>query len=124
MTNEQLINELQRELEKYRHELVIMPSNHSVGRLYTSSVSLESNNSSEPFKLEELHHEIDVLRKHNKTLEENNQELEAMLLTRDIEEGRNLIYGSRSTANLADELKEMDQTQEALHSLSQVEVKH
>lgn len=106
---EHLINELQKEIEKMRSERMIIPHQHRVN--FASSLSLESTTSSEPFKVEELQQEIAELKQINRSLEESNEELQAMLLTRGLEEGRNLLNGGSSTANLADELKEMGQAQ-------------
>ncbi|XP_050067207.1 rab11 family-interacting protein 4B isoform X17 [Anopheles maculipalpis] len=65
--------------------------------------------SPESLRLEELHQEMDELRQKNKTLEEANEELQAMMLTRSIEEGRNLLNGTSNS--LAQELEAMSQNQ-------------
>jgi hypothetical protein len=91
---------------------MIIPHQHRINGLYNeSSLSLESTTSSEPFKVEELQQEIAELKQINRSLEEANEELQAMLLNRGLEEGRFLLNGGSSTANLADELKEMGQAQ-------------
>ena len=106
-----MIMELDKEVEKMRTERAILKSSAKAHFVSASSLSLESTNSSEPFRIEELQHEVDDLKKRNKYLEESNEELQAMLLTSRIEEGRNLLNGGTSTINLADELKEMGQCQ-------------
>ncbi|XP_035788338.1 rab11 family-interacting protein 4B-like isoform X6 [Anopheles albimanus] len=65
--------------------------------------------SPESLRLEELHQEMDELRQKSKALEEANEELQAMMLTRSIEEGRNLLNGP--TNSLAQELEAMSQNQ-------------
>ncbi|XP_061517790.1 rab11 family-interacting protein 4B isoform X20 [Anopheles gambiae] len=65
--------------------------------------------SPESLRLEELHQEMDELRQKNKSLEEANEELQAMMLTRSIEEGRNLLNGTSNS--LAQELEAMSQNQ-------------
>ncbi|XP_058126172.1 rab11 family-interacting protein 4 isoform X7 [Anopheles coustani] len=65
--------------------------------------------SPESLRLEELHQEMDELRQKNKSLEEANEELQAMMLTRSIEEGRNLVNGTSNS--LAQELEAMSQNQ-------------
>lgn len=113
--SEQLIMELHKEIERIRTETqAVMISvkkangfhNHSA-----SSLSLESNTSSEPFRIDEIQNELEELKLQNRQLQETNEELQAMLLNKNIEEGRNLLNGGTSMANLADELKEMGQNQ-------------
>jgi chromosome segregation ATPase len=113
--SEQLIMELHKEIERIRNETqavmaqAVRRSNfHNIS---SSSLSLESNASSEPFKIDELQGELEELRQKNKQLQESNEELQAMLLNKNIEEGRNLLNGGLSLTNLADELKEMGQNQ-------------
>ncbi|XP_052891778.1 rab11 family-interacting protein 4B isoform X8 [Anopheles moucheti] len=65
--------------------------------------------SPESLRLEELHQEMDELRQKNKSLEEANEELQAMMLTRSVEEGRNLLNGTSNS--LAQELEAMSQNQ-------------
>ncbi|XP_058126013.1 rab11 family-interacting protein 4 isoform X5 [Anopheles coustani] len=81
--------------------------------------------SPESLRLEELHQEMDELRQKNKSLEEANEELQAMMLTRSIEEGRNLVNGTSNS--LAQELEAMSQNQDTvdsttLASLTQLQV--
>ena len=59
--------------------------------------------SPESLRLEELHQEMDELRQKNKQLEEANEELQAMVLTKGVEEGRNLLNGTSNS--LAQELE-------------------
>uniref|UniRef100_A0A182K4P0 Peptidase S1 domain-containing protein n=1 Tax=Anopheles christyi TaxID=43041 RepID=A0A182K4P0_9DIPT len=81
--------------------------------------------SPESLRLEELHQEMDELRQKSKALEEANEELQAMMLTRSIEEGRNLLNGTSNS--LAQELEAMSQNQDTvdsttLASLTQLQV--
>ncbi|XP_052891781.1 rab11 family-interacting protein 4B isoform X10 [Anopheles moucheti] len=81
--------------------------------------------SPESLRLEELHQEMDELRQKNKSLEEANEELQAMMLTRSVEEGRNLLNGTSNS--LAQELEAMSQNQDTvdsttLASLTQLQV--
>lgn len=113
--SDQMIMELHKEIERIRNETQAMMASavkrshfHNIS---ASSLSLESNASSEPFKIDELQNEIEEVKLQNRQLQEANEELQAMLLNKNIEEGRNLLNGGTSTINLADELKEMGQTQ-------------
>ncbi|XP_037909272.1 rab11 family-interacting protein 4B isoform X2 [Hermetia illucens] len=65
--------------------------------------------SAETLRLEELHQELDELRQKNKILEEQNEELQAAVLSRGVEEGRHLLNGTLNS--LAQELEEMSQAQ-------------
>ncbi|XP_070492948.1 rab11 family-interacting protein 4B isoform X2 [Chironomus tepperi] len=111
--SEQLIMELHKEIERIRNDtqnvMSSMTRRSNFHNISASSLSLESNASSEPFKVEELQNELEKLKIENRQLQETNEELQAMLLNRNIEEGRNLLNGG--TSNLADELKEMGQNQ-------------
>lgn len=124
--SDQMISELHKEIERIRTEAQavmnsVRKSNGMSNQISTSSLSLESNMSStETFRVEELLGELEDLKMQNRHLNETNEELQAMLLTKNIEEGRNLLNGG--TSNLADELKEMDQGQDEalMSSLTQV----
>lgn len=113
--SEQLITELTREIERIRTEtqavMASVKKSNGFHHISSSSLSLESVNSSEPFRSDEIQLELDELRQQNRELQEANEELQAMLLNKNIEEGRNLLNGGSSMANLADELKEMGQNQ-------------
>lgn len=111
-SSDAMLIELHKEVERMRTENSILSSTKKANgyhNISASSLSLESNASSEPFRIEELQHELDQMKKRNRHLEESNEELQAMMLTKSIEEGRNLLNGG--TSNLADELKEMGQQQ-------------
>lgn len=114
--SEQMIMELHKELEKIRTEAqAVMASvkkpNGFHPQISSSSLSLESNTSSEFFRFDEIQNELEEVKQQNRQLQETNEELQAMLLNKNIEEGRNLLNGGTSMANLADELKEMGQNQ-------------
>ncbi|XP_055856895.1 rab11 family-interacting protein 4B isoform X7 [Episyrphus balteatus] len=97
--SEDLMVEMSRELERLRSES---------GRPAMPSTSPEA------LRLEELHQELDELRIQNKSLEEQNEELQAAVLTRGVEEGRHLLNGTLNS--LAQELEEMSQTQDSVDS--------
>lgn len=114
--SEQMIMELHKEIERIRTETqAVMASVKKQNRFHhqisASSLSLESNTSSEPFRIDEIQNELEEMKLQNRQLQEANEELQAMLLNKNIEEGRNLLNGGTSMANLADELKEMGQNQ-------------
>lgn len=112
--SEQLIMELTREIERIRTEtqaVMATVKKANFHHISASSLSLESNGSSETFRVEELQNELEDTKLQNRQLQEANEELQAMLLNKNIEEGRNLLNGGTSMANLADELKEMGQNQ-------------
>lgn len=112
--SDQMIMELHKEIERIRNETQVLMASavkrSNFHNISASSLSLESNASSEPFKIDELQTEIEEIKQHNRQLQEANEELQAMLLNKNIEEGRNLLNGGTSN-NLADELKEMGQSQ-------------
>jgi Rab11 family-interacting protein 3/4 len=126
--SDQMIMELHKEIERIRSEAQavmnsVRRSNGFNTQNSASSLSLESNVSSEPFRMEEILNELDDLKIHNRHLSETNEELQAMLLSKNIEEGRNLLNGG--TSNLADELKEMNQSQVTSKSRSvKVSINH
>jgi Rab11 family-interacting protein 3/4 len=113
--SDQMVIELHKEVERIRNETQAMMASavkrSNFHNISASSLSLESNASSEPFKVDDMMNEIEDLKQQNRHLQESNEELQAMLLNKNIEEGRNLLNGGTSTVNLADELKEMGQTQ-------------
>ncbi|XP_011179146.1 rab11 family-interacting protein 3 isoform X8 [Zeugodacus cucurbitae] len=90
---EELMLELSKELERLRAE---------------TGPALPTT-SPETIRLEELHQELEEMRQKNKALEEQNEELQAQVLTRGVEEGRNLLNGTLNS--LAQELEEMSQAQ-------------
>ncbi|XP_011179072.1 probable serine/threonine-protein kinase cdc7 isoform X1 [Zeugodacus cucurbitae] len=95
---EELMLELSKELERLRAE---------------TGPALPTT-SPETIRLEELHQELEEMRQKNKALEEQNEELQAQVLTRGVEEGRNLLNGTLNS--LAQELEEMSQAQDSVDS--------
>lgn len=115
-SSDQLIMELHKEIERIRTETQavmasVKRSTNGFHNISASSLSLESNTSSEFLRIEEIQNELDEVKLHNRQLEETNEELQAMLLNKNIDEGRKLLNGGCSISNLADELKEMGQHQ-------------
>lgn len=113
--SEQLIMELHKEIERIRTETQAV-----MATVKNTSISFQNNRSSsvdevdeisELLRLEEIQKELDESRQQNRELRDANEELQAMLLNKNIEEGRNLINGGNLMSNLADELKEMGQSQ-------------
>lgn len=118
-TSEELMLELSKELERLRAE---------------TGPALPTT-SPESIRLEELHQELEEMRQKNKgwlylnvikfltkknylifiikALEEQNEELQAAVLTRGVEEGRHLLNGTLNS--LAQELEEMSQAQVSLN---------
>lgn len=80
-----------------------------VDRLRSESGPAMPTTSSEAIRLEELHSELEELRQANKALIEQNEELQAIVLTRGVEEGRNLLNGTSNS--LAQELGELNDRQ-------------
>lgn len=78
-------------------------------RLRTERGPALPTTSPESLRLEELHQEMEELRQKSKQLEEANEELQAMVLTKGVEEGRNLLNGTSNS--LAQELEAMSQNQ-------------
>lgn len=113
--SEQLIMELHKEIERIRTEtqaVMATVKNTSISFQNSRSSSVdEVDEISELLRLQELQKELDDSRQQNRELRDANEELQAMLLNKNIEEGRNLINGGNLMSNLADELKEMGQSQ-------------
>lgn len=80
-----------------------------VERLRSESGPAMPTTSPETLRLEELHQELEELRQAKKALIEQNEELQAMVLTRGVEEGRNLLNGTSNS--LAQELDELNDRQ-------------
>lgn len=78
--------------------------------------------SPETLRLEELHQELEDLRQAKKSLIEQNEELQAMVLTRGVEEGRNLLNGTSNS--LAQELDELNDRQVKIFELQKKKNEH
>ncbi|KAH8270280.1 hypothetical protein KR018_006473 [Drosophila ironensis] len=96
---EELMLELSRELQKAREE---------------SGARAMPTTSPESIRLEELHQELEEMRQKNRALEEQNEELQATMLTNGVEQGRHLLNGTLNS--LAQELEEMSQAQDSVDS--------
>lgn len=113
--------------EKKQSDELMVELGKEIERLRLEKGPALPTTSPETLRLEELHTELEELRGKNKQLEETNDELQALVLTRGVEEGRNLLNGTSNS--LAKELEEMDQNQDnvenaaaSLASLSQLQV--
>lgn len=91
--------------EKLAAEDVMVELGKEIERLRSESGPALPTTSSESLRLEELHQEMEDLRIKNKYLENSNEELHAMLLSRSVEEGRNLL--NDTTNSLAQEFEAM-----------------
>lgn len=122
ITHEELIETKDSEkkylAQKLELEDLMVELGKEVDRLKTETGPAMPTTSSEALRLEELHQEIEDLRQAKKVLIEQNEELQAILLTRGVEEGRHLL---NSTSNsLAQELGELNNS-ETLASLTQLQ---
>nr|CAD7400907.1 unnamed protein product [Timema poppensis] len=91
----QLVEEMSRELEQLKAER---------GAGTSDDLNLTS-------RIRELQSQIDSLRHQNKSLQEANEELQAQMLTRSVEEGRNLLTGVNASHSLAAEFEAMSQSE-------------
>ncbi|XP_047113637.1 rab11 family-interacting protein 4 isoform X4 [Schistocerca piceifrons] len=104
--NAQVVEELSRELEMLRQEQL------ERSEMGDTSRSLSHSQQEEELaqQLCELQAELSVLRQQNKSLQESNEELQAQMLTRSLEEGRTLLTNGAGAGNsLAAELEAMSQ---------------
>lgn len=97
-------NEKRYMAEKAATEDLMIELGKELERLRSETGPALPTTSSEALRLEELHQELEELRQKNKALQEQNEELQAMVLTRGVEEGRNLLNGTTNT--LAHEMGE------------------
>lgn len=95
--------------EKLAAEDLMIELGKEVERLRSESGPAMPTTSPETLRLEELHQELEELRQTKKALIEQNEELQAMVLTRGVEEGRNLLNGT--SHSLAQELDELNDRQ-------------
>lgn len=111
--SEQHIAELHKEIERIRTDTqAVMTSVKNSNLIFSdSAVSLDSNNLSEAISFDEIQNELENLRGKSRLLQESNDELQAMLLNKNVEEGQKLLNGGFATTNLADELREFGHNQ-------------
>ncbi|XP_055528340.1 rab11 family-interacting protein 4 isoform X2 [Wyeomyia smithii] len=102
-------NEKKHKADKQAAEDLMVELGKECERLRSERGPALPTTSPESLRLEELHQEMDELRQKNKQLEEANEELQAVVLTKGVEEGRNLLNGT--TNSLAQELEAMSQNQ-------------
>ncbi|XP_055385892.1 rab11 family-interacting protein 4B isoform X4 [Condylostylus longicornis] len=108
------IRERKHDLElKESKDLMIQLSNE-LERIRAENGPALPTTSPETIRLEELHFEIEELRQQNKILLEQNEELQAAVFTRGVEEGRHLLNGTLNS--LAQELEELTQAQDSVDS--------
>ncbi|XP_058462978.1 rab11 family-interacting protein 4B isoform X4 [Malaya genurostris] len=102
-------NEKKHKADKQAAEDLMVELGKECERLRSERGPALPTTSPESLRLEELHQEMDELRQKNKQLEEANEELQAVVLTKGVEEGRNLLNGTSNS--LAQELEAMSQNQ-------------
>ncbi|XP_055619628.1 rab11 family-interacting protein 4A isoform X3 [Toxorhynchites rutilus septentrionalis] len=107
-------NEKKHKADKQAAEDLMVELGKECERLRSESGPALPTTSPESLRLEELHQEMDELRQKNKQLEEANEELQAVVLTKGVEEGRNLLNGASNS--LAQELEAMSQNQDTVDS--------
>lgn len=107
-------NEKKHKADKQAAEDLMVELGKECERLRSERGPALPTTSPESLRLEELHQEMDELRQKNKQLEESNEELQAMVLTKGVEEGRNLLNGTSNS--LAQELEAMSQNQDTVDS--------
>ncbi|XP_062717146.1 rab11 family-interacting protein 4 isoform X4 [Aedes albopictus] len=107
-------NEKKHKADKQAAEDLMVELGKECERLRTERGPALPTTSPESLRLEELHQEMEELRQKSKQLEEANEELQAMVLTKGVEEGRNLLNGTSNS--LAQELEAMSQNQETVDS--------
>ncbi|XP_055312249.1 rab11 family-interacting protein 4A isoform X4 [Sitodiplosis mosellana] len=100
--------------EKLAAEDLMIELGKEVERLRSESGPAMPTTSPETLRLEELHQELEELRQSKKQLIEQNEELQAMVLTRGVEEGRNLLNGTSNS--LAQEIDELNDRQDSVDS--------
>ncbi|XP_037041637.1 rab11 family-interacting protein 4B isoform X6 [Bradysia coprophila] len=92
--------------DKLAAEDLMVELGKEVERLRSENLPALPTTSPEAIRLEELHQEMEDLRHAKKLLEEQNEELHAMVLNKGVEEGRHLLNGTSNS--LAFELGEMN----------------
>lgn len=102
-------NEKKHKADKQAAEDLMVELGKECERLRSERGPALPTTSPESLRLEELHQEMEELRQKSKQLEEANEELQAMVLTKGVEEGRNLLNGTSNS--LAQELEAMSQNQ-------------
>ncbi|XP_065079495.1 rab11 family-interacting protein 4B isoform X9 [Ochlerotatus camptorhynchus] len=107
-------NEKKHRADKQAAEDLMVELGKECERLRTERGPALPTTSPESLRLEELHQEMEELRQKSKQLEEANEELQAMVLTKGVEEGRNLLNGTSNS--LAQELEAMSQNQDTVDS--------
>ncbi|KAL5292241.1 RAB11FIP4.2 family protein [Megaselia abdita] len=107
--NDAKLRDRKYEQDKKSSEELMIELSTELERIRTESGPAMPTTSPETLRLEELHQELDELRQKNRALEEQNEELEATVLSRGVEEGRHLLNGTLNS--LAQELEEMTQAQ-------------
>jgi len=100
--------------DKLAAEDLMIELGKEIERLRSECGPAMPTTSPETLRQEELQQELEGLRQEKKSLIEHNEELQAMILTRGVEEGRNLLNGTSNS--LAQELDELNDRQGSVDS--------
>ncbi|XP_034250823.1 rab11 family-interacting protein 4 isoform X4 [Thrips palmi] len=109
---EQLVEELSLELERQRE----------AERAHRQSSRRPDQDSDNLAQVVALSAQLEHVREEARSLREANEELQALVLTRGVEEGRSLLTGSMGSSSLAAELEAMSQDESMDKSLDQSSV--
>jgi len=113
VTSSALIQELTREVEERRRaeeEDRVRSRGHEVGQ----RVGDQENGGVQgelPARIAEMEEEIRLLRENNRRYQENNEELQAQMLNKGLEEGRTLLANPAHTNSLAAEFEAMSENE-------------
>eukprot|EP00092_Neocalanus_flemingeri_P095404 GFUD01121385.1.p1 GENE.GFUD01121385.1~~GFUD01121385.1.p1 ORF type:complete len:416 (+),score=139.83 GFUD01121385.1:290-1537(+) len=102
-----LVQEMSREVEQLRNQKVEMSQNDSGMQLQDG----EEVFGDLPARIAEMETEIRVLRDQNKRFHENNEELQAQMLNKGLEEGRTLLLNQAHNNSLAAEFEAMSENE-------------
>jgi len=106
-TSLSIVQEMSREVEQLRNQKAEMAQNDSGMQIQDG----EEVFGDLPARIAEMETEIRVLRDQNKRLHENNEELQAQMLNKGLEEGRTLLMNQAHNNSLAAEFEAMSENE-------------
>jgi len=106
-TSMNIVQEMSREVEQLRNQKIELTQNDSVMQLQDG----EEVFGDLPARIAEMETEIRVLRDQNKRFHENNEELQAQMLNKGLEEGRTLLMNQAHNNSLAAEFEAMSENE-------------
>jgi len=106
-TSLSIVQEMSREVEQLRNQKAEMAQNDSGMQIQDGEEVLGDL----PARIAEMETEIRVLRDQNKRLHENNEELQAQMLNKGLEEGRTLLMNQAHNNSLAAEFEAMSENE-------------